>query len=336
MKKESNINFQRILKYTSISIVSILILFLLIINLTPIPISLLIRKTFENGIATEPNNYQQYVTSVQKITNLEYPSKFKDNTADLYLPKNSEMYPIIIWIHGGAFVGGDKRDVKEYATMLASNGYAVLAANYERAPELKYPKQLNQIEEIHEYLLTISQKYNIDSNNIILAGDSAGAHLVSQFALIQTSSEYAKKMNFKQTIPEDKLKALLLYSGPFDVEEITKTKSKIMSLMFSQSAWAYFGIRNWESEYGEITTIKNHITPNFPATFITDGNTGSFASHAKDLILELEKNNIKTASYFIDEKVKRGHEYQFKLDTDEGMKSLEETLKFLKSIEKYS
>ena len=322
----------KILKYIGIVAVCFVILSVIVVNVTPVPVSLFVRSQFSKNLRTKPENYLEYANKVVVEENLEYPSMFNDNKVDLYLPNDGYDFSVIIWIHGGAFVGGDKVDAKEYATMLSANGYAVVLANYERAPELKYPNQLKQLEEIYSFVLDIAAEYGLDIDNLFWAGTSAGAHMVAQFALIQTSMEYAIKMGFEQVVEPDGIKGLLLYSGPFDVEKINNVKNRVASFLFSQTSWAYFGKRNWESLYGDIATIKNHVTNSFPPTFITDGNNGSFEEHAMELVEVLKKNNVAVSSLFISKEIKTGHEYQFKLDTNPAMESLEETLKFLDEI----
>ena len=329
-------NWQKILKvgkHIGITLLGLIILFIIILNISPKPVSYFIRSQFEKGISTKPDNYNQYESKVNKISELTYPSKYKDNKLDLYLPKDGNNHPIIIWVHGGAFVGGDKVDVQYYATILASHGYAVLSANYERAPELRYPNQLHQLEDIYSYLLEVDADYSLDTSNLILAGDSAGAHLVAQFTLIQTAKEYADEMNFKQIIPADNIKANILYCGPFNVEKINNTKSLLARFFFSQSAWAYFGSRNWEDKYGDIATIKNHVTSNYPPTFISDGNSMSFEEHSRELAETLKEKNINVKTFFISKEIETSHEYQFKLDTKIAMDSIEETIKFLNSLD---
>ncbi|GAA0062575.1 alpha/beta hydrolase [Clostridium sp. CTA-1] len=127
--------------------------------------------------------------------------------------------PTIIWVHGGAFVGGDKDQVDIFATTLASNGYVVLSMNYELAPEAKCPIPIMQLEEFYSHIASIKTKYSIDENQLFFAGDSAGAQIVSQFLAIQTNKKFADKMGSKQRVPKDSIKGALLYCGPYDIEQ---------------------------------------------------------------------------------------------------------------------
>lgn len=62
--------------------------------------------------------------------------------------------PVLFWVHGGGFVGGDKSGVKEFATKLVSDAnIAVVAMNYELAPDSEYPNQVLQVNELIKDLL---------------------------------------------------------------------------------------------------------------------------------------------------------------------------------------
>lgn len=66
--------------------------------------------------------------------------------------------------------------------------------NYALAPEEQYPVPIYQITEMYKHLLVRQDEYELDLNQLFLAGDSAGAHMISQFALIQTNEIYAEKV----------------------------------------------------------------------------------------------------------------------------------------------
>lgn len=118
------------------------------------PTSMLIRKLFEGGIAVEPTNYAEIVEKVDITLDLSYDSTEKSNTFDLIKPKNATgKEPLIIWVHGGAFVGGDKQDVLEYAVQIAAEGFAVVSMNYRLAPEATFPSPLNQLGEMYQYII---------------------------------------------------------------------------------------------------------------------------------------------------------------------------------------
>ena len=65
-----------------------------------------------------------------------------------------DLFLFCFWVHGGGFVGGDKSGVKEFATKLVSDAnIAVVAMNYELAPDSEYPNQVLQVNELVKDLL---------------------------------------------------------------------------------------------------------------------------------------------------------------------------------------
>ena len=319
-----------------IIIISISAFFVLLIvsslTLTPVPLALIVRKVFEKSPAVAPNGYEEIKQQVIVTKDLTYPSKYKDNSADVYIPKDKEgSFPVILWVHGGAFVGGDKKDVEIYATVLASEGYAVVCMNYERAPEAKYPVPVLQTEEAYIWLKTISTDYQIDIERLILAGDSAGAHIAAQFALIQSNTEYAIEMEREPIVPLETFKAVLLFCGPYDVLKISKNGNFIFDFILGRMAWAYSGERNWLKHFAVLGTINNHVTKDFPPAFISDGNTMSFENHGRELAEILKEKSVPVETYFVPvetEIIK--HEYQFIMNTPIGEQSFEKTLEFIK------
>ena len=323
----------KIIKRLLIILLIILIALGVILSISPYPVSLLIRKMFDGGLAVAPENFEAIKENVIIEEDLEYPSQFKSNTYDMFTPKNSdELIPTIIWIHGGAFVGGDKHDIYEYATQIANEGYRVISMNYDRAPEAKYPTPLIQVGELTKYVLS-HYSQDIKEDNLFYAGDSAGAHIASQFAMIQNDGEYAKLTGIEPVLPKNVIKGMLLYCGPYDISSLVeRTKeSKILDFFAHKIAWAYLGDSKWKSsDLVSTLSIIDYVNEDFPASFITDGNKGSFMEHGEALASKLESFNIPVVTKFypleIEELI---HEYQFKMNLQSSIETMEATLEFL-------
>jgi len=320
-------------------IIALLIFLVLIVMLliftffSPKLISMMVRKMFEKSPARRPENYSEILKKVKVIKDIKYASRFKNNDLDLFMPKeNNKKTPTIIWIHGGAFVGGDKNDCEIFSTVIASNNYNVININYERAPEQKYPSPIYQFIEVYEWIVRNSETYNIDLNKLVLAGDSAGAYIAMQIALLIFNDAYKKKTGINIPVKHRQIKSVLLYCGPYDVTKISESENKIFAYMMKQTGWAYFGDKNWNQKFRELDIIENiNEKIKLPPIFVTDGNTNSFLEHAKKLVNRLIDNNIITESYFLNiEDCITQHEYQFVLDTEPARIAMEKTLEFLK------
>ena len=117
----------------------------------------------------------------KEFQNVKYGSN-PNQDFDIYLPKNrsESNTKILVLVHGGSWVGGDKKDMKEVYTTLKSTfpNYAIASINYQLAGIGKspFPMQLNDIELFFNKLASKSHEYQI-SNKYGLIGVSAGAHL---------------------------------------------------------------------------------------------------------------------------------------------------------------
>lgn len=304
---------------------------------SPMPGVLLLRHAFGGeGDVQNPPDYAEKKAKISIQRDLEYSSEDGRNRYDLYLPKNaSEPLPVIVWVHGGAFVAGDKSGVENWAVMLANEGYAVAAADYQWAPEIQYPGQVRQIEECIAQLQNKAKEgAPLDMSAVILAGDSAGAHIAAQAGLLATNPAYAEELGVASALDQEDLKAMLLYCGPYNVEQILKVDDPLMQFFASRIGWAMLGDKHWqEGDAILTTTIKNYITEHFPPSYIADGNAGSFEKDGKELAAELKQKQVMVRSLFFEaEQGEIGHEYQFNLSSEEGMHTFNETVQFLSDI----
>ena len=314
-----------------LALVTLLAVLITLSFISPLPVSMLIRLAFLNGNAVAPDNYDALQLRVIATKDLMYPSSNKSNLADIYYPREGTApYPVVLWIHGGAYVGGDKKDVEIFATALAAEGYAVVCINYERAPEAKYPVPVIQTGEAYTWLCGIAAEYSLDMQRLILAGDSAGAQIASQFAAIQMNAAYADEMAMEQLVPQGNIKSLLLYCGPYNKAKMDAIDNVVIRFFLNRAAWAYFGNNGRSEEISTQVTVKNHIFEQFPPTFLTDGNKASFEDHARELAEVLKTKNIPVETYFIDPSAETAyHEYQFVMNNDTGREAFQKTLDFI-------
>jgi acetyl esterase/lipase len=133
-----------------------------------------------------------------------------------------------------------------------------------------------------------------------------------------------------------KVKGVLFFCGLFDVSRFKDMVNiGLMKIAANQLAMAYFGQKDWKvSECLKDTSLLLHLTDEFPRTFITDGNIFSFIDQAKEVEEKIIQVGGKVDRLFFDKGTKTIHEYQFKLDTAEGMEALNRTIGFLKEEEK--
>ncbi len=134
---------------------------------------------------------------------------------DLYLPEKAEgPLPVIVWIHGGGWQGGNK-DNGGPALPFVKRGYAVASINYRLSQHATYPAQIEDCKAAVRWLRANAKKYNLDPDHIGVWGASAGGHLV---ALLGTTAGVKELEgdggNAEQS---SKVQAVVDWFGPADL-----------------------------------------------------------------------------------------------------------------------
>jgi arylformamidase len=111
---------------------------------------------------------------------------------DVYSPAESDLVgsPIVIWIHGGGWVVGDKSAVDRKPKVLTDKGYLFVAMNYRLLPEVSMEELLSDVAKAVGWTARNAEKYGGDPNRLVLAGHSAGAQVA---ALLCTDESYLAK-----------------------------------------------------------------------------------------------------------------------------------------------
>lgn len=109
---------------------------------------------------------------------------------DIFLSRDDDRRspkPIVLFIHGGGWSGGDKSEYRSPAMDLARRGYASVAVNYRlnsanRKNPNRHPAQVEDVARAVEFLAANAAKWNLDPNRIVTLGHSAGGHLSLLYA----------------------------------------------------------------------------------------------------------------------------------------------------------
>lgn len=155
---------------------------------------------------------------IRRIDRIPYGPDARWNTLDVYRPRGKAgKLPVIVNIHGGGYVYGSTKQYQFYCMGLAQRGFAVVSFNYHLAPKYKFPTPVRDTNLVMEWICRKAEIYGFDTDNVVIVGDSAGAQLASQYAVICTDPEYAKIMEI--TPPEFSLRAVGLNCGMYDLKE---------------------------------------------------------------------------------------------------------------------
>lgn len=122
-------------------------------------------------------------------------------TADLpiriYRPEGTGLLPAIVHFHGSAFtVSNISLSDPAHRALANSTGCVVVAVNYQKAPEHKFPKPFNDAYFSAEWVFENAERLGIDKSKIGVGGDSAGANLAAAISL-RARNEHGPKLAFQ-------------------------------------------------------------------------------------------------------------------------------------------
>ncbi|WP_294147476.1 alpha/beta hydrolase [uncultured Clostridium sp.] len=128
----------------------------------------------------------------RSYTNLPYSCGSAAQKLNIVLPNEGEgPYPVIVFIHGGGWLTGDKNHVQtQQIYRLLYAGYAVCCINYRLSDEAKWPLPLHDCKAAVRFLRANAAKYNLDTERIGVAGNSAGGHLAAMMGTTNGDAQY--------------------------------------------------------------------------------------------------------------------------------------------------
>jgi len=113
-------------------------------------------------------------------SNVLYAETSPSQVLDLWIPETGEApYPLVIFVHGGAFMMGDKSmDIAHIADVLDA-GYAAAGVNYRLSGEALFPAAVQDVKAAVRFLRANADEYGLDPESFAAWGASAGGNLVS-------------------------------------------------------------------------------------------------------------------------------------------------------------
>ena len=306
--------------------------------LTPWPGALLIRYVFDQGAAKASAALEKHVPpQISAQTGLHYDPFDPDGYLDIYRPANPppSALPLVVWVHGGGFVSGRRSDVANYLKALAGRGFVTVSVDYSIAPGATYPTPLRQLNAALGYLTREGADLGVDSSRLILAGDSAGAQIVAQVSNLATSPAYAQAVGIAPTVKPQNIAGVVLFCGLYDLKAMNTDGP--FGLFLKTVIWSYSGSRDGLADPKfALMSVKSHVTPKFPAAFISAGNADPLASHSHALAETLTAQGVRVETLFFPDlyEPRLAHEYQFDLDGEAGRLALDRISAFIRSVAK--
>lgn len=161
-----------------------------------------------------------FPTDIVTHANIPYANDtLKKHLLDIYLPPNANSTtPLIVWVHGGAWMLNDKYADMGYMSNtikgFINKGYALASIDYRHSTTAIFPAQIQDCNQALEFLYQHAAQYHFDKNRIALIGFSAGGHLASLMGL--SANNAVKDFYPAGMTPHFRIKCVLDYYGPSD------------------------------------------------------------------------------------------------------------------------
>lgn len=259
---------------------------------------------------------------ILRFDDILYGNEKKWQSLDVYRPKEAcekgdlKKLPVIVSVHGGGWVYGDKEVYQWYTMSLAERGFAVVNFTYRLAPEYKFPAGVEDTNAVFTWVLSHADEYGFDTEHIFAVGDSAGGHMLCIYSAICSNPSYAKKFPFE--IPKTKNgsfvpTAIALNCGVYCIDMKTPTEtSELMREVLKE--------KGSDEEIDMINPLP-YITSDFPPAYIMTANDDQTvdASQAEKLEEKLNEQHVDFVKkeYGTDEKP-LGHVFHCNINLEEA------------------
>ncbi|MDN3219645.1 alpha/beta hydrolase [Pseudomonas nunensis] len=173
---------------------------------------------------------------------------------DVYLPVQTEARhtPVLIFLHGGGFIRGDKADRANVGHYFARHGVLAILANYRLGPDHHWPAGAEDASAVLSWALEHVASYGGNPEHIVLAGESAGAAHVAATSLI-------RRFHPPQGL---RIAGAFLISGVYNVELELLARRQLHIATPDPRNEAYFGTDF--ASYGAMSTVELIDAKSFP------------------------------------------------------------------------
>jgi acetyl esterase/lipase len=212
----------------------------------------------------------------------------KKHLLDIYLPPTEKSsYPVVIWVHGGAWMSNDKHADMGYMENtikgFIDSGYAVASIDYRWSTMAKFPAQIQDCNQAVEFLYQNAAKYKLDRNKFALIGFSAGGHLASLLGL--SNNNHVKEFYPWGKKPDFKIKLVLDFYGPSDFSTLKATndlKDPVVLLLGSKPAD--------NPEFAKKASPVTYVDKNDPPFLIVQGEKDESVNPDQSVLLHSRLN----------------------------------------------
>lgn len=234
----------------------------------------------------------------RKHLDLPYADISERQKLDIYLPDEGDgPFPTILYIHGGAFITGHRRDFSlTYMIDGIRRGYAVVSMGYRFSNEATFPEPVFDVKTAVRFLRANAEKYHLDPNRFCAVGASAGAYFTAMLAAtagIPAMEGY--QLGYAEQ--DSSIQAAIGLFGCYDLVKMSHFTENMPTPAdrprMPNFADLYMGLNCRENE--ALTRLANaagYVRPNHPPMLLWAGTADAIVPYECSVELTERINNI--------------------------------------------
>lgn len=268
------------------------------------------------GLTTPPD--------IVRYDDIPYGKDPKWQALDVYRPREAagNALPVIVSVHGGGWVYGDKELYQYYCMSLAQRGFAVVNFTYRLAPEFQFPAQLEDTCSVFSWVLANARAYGFDAGRVFAVGDSAGAQLLGLFTGLCTDGSYRRRFSFRP--PKDFVPAgIALNCGVY------RASLAGLGLPIARELLPHKGTRRERA----LLDVLNRVNSRFPPTFLMTCTGDFLEAEAAPMAERLRKAQIPFVfRYWGDQAHQLGHVFHCNMKSEAARLCNDEECAFFRRL----
>lgn len=214
--------------------------------------------------------------------------------------------PLFVYIHGGGWISGLMTMRNQYVTKWAQKGFYAASLNYSYAPQKTYPTPIQELFTAIDQICDKAEKDNIDIENIVISGESAGGYYIAYIAACLANAELFDKLGIEFRHKDKvKINSLVSHCGCYDLERLTdktKPQSKFPDIKMMCTTFAGMLMKelleHLKTPEGKL--MSPQITKNFPRSFLVWGAMDYLRYETFDLSEQLKALGVEHKTYKAD------------------------------------
>lgn len=229
-------------------------------------------KIIDITMNKEQNMRVEY-SGIKIDKDIAYSNYSADTAGDIYvredLYEKGEKLPVVLNIHGGGFVMGDKKYRFGISSWWADKGYIVYNISYRLSPDVYFPENLVDLVDALNYLKVLAEKYPMDLSKLVITGDSSGGYSAAYLTALAFDDSLRRRIVDISGIDiapvELKPQLCVPCCGIYDVETLLGTKMPFKLIPVTAETYTGYNISK------DLSNIQDYPLYDYisPINFVT-------------------------------------------------------------------